>query len=112
MIDDLLGVMGSLAMGTAEVVGLISPTPSREGNNTDLPLQDMTIVVTGTLERFKRTEIEEVIERHGGRTSSSVSSKTSFVLVGAEAGSKLAKAQKLGVRIVNEQEFLVMIGLK
>ena len=70
----------------------------------------MTIVVTGTLERFKRTEIEEVIERYGGKASSSVSSKTAFVLVGAEPGSKLAKAKKLGVRIVQEPEFLDIIG--
>jgi DNA ligase (NAD+) len=78
----------------------------------DLPLQDMTIVVTGTLQRFKRTEIEEVIERYGGKSSSSVSSKTTFVLVGAEPGSKLDKAKKLGVRIVDEQEFLDMIKME
>ncbi|MDR2441258.1 MAG: NAD-dependent DNA ligase LigA [Planctomycetaceae bacterium] len=74
-----------------------------------LPLQDMTIVVTGTLEHFKRNEIEDVIGKHGGRPSSSVSSKTTFVLVGAEPGSKLAKAEKLGVRIVYEPEFLKML---
>jgi len=50
-------------------------------------------------------------ESHGGKSSSSVSSKTTFVLVGESPGSKLAKAQKLGVRIVNEQEFLEMIGM-
>ena len=65
--------------------------------------------VTGTLQRFKRTEIEEVIERNGGKASSSVSSKTSFVLVGELPGSKLDKAKKLGVRIVSEAEFLEMI---
>jgi len=70
----------------------------------------MSIVVTGTLQRFKRTEIEEVIERHGGKVSSSVSSKTTFVLLGESPGSKLDKAQKLGVRIVSEAEFLEMIG--
>jgi DNA ligase (NAD+) len=70
----------------------------------------MTIVVTGTLEHFKRNEIEEVIEKHGGHATSSVSSKTSFVLVGAEPGSKLAKAEKLGIRIVYEPEFLKMLG--
>jgi DNA ligase (NAD+) len=74
-----------------------------------LPFQDMTIVVTGILEHFKRNEIEEVLEKHGGRVSSSVSSKTTFVLVGAEPGSKLAKAEKLGIRIVYEPEFLEML---
>ena len=73
-------------------------------------LQSMSIVVTGTLQRFKRTEIEEVIERHGGKVSSSVSSKTTFVLLGESPGSKLDKAKKLGVRIVSEAEFLAMIG--
>jgi DNA ligase (NAD+) len=81
-----------------------------DGVVSSLPLENMTIVITGTLERFKRTEIEEVIERYGGHASSSVSSKTAFVLVGAEPGSKLAKAKKLGVRIVYEPEFLEMIG--
>ena len=98
MVDDLVGTISS------------SPLPVGEGT-VELPLQGMTIVVTGTLERFKRTEIESVIERYGGRVSSSVSSKTSFVLVGAEPGSKLSKAQSLGVRVVNEQEFLEMIGM-
>jgi DNA ligase (NAD+) len=70
----------------------------------------MTIVITGTLETFKRTEIEEIIESHGGKVSSSVSSKTTFILVGAEPGSKLDKAKKLGVQIVHEPEFLKIIG--
>ncbi len=80
--------------------------------NSETPpaLAGMTIVVTGSLERFKRNEIEGVIERHGGRAASSVSSKTSFVLVGTDPGGKLQKAEKLGVRIVGEAEFLKMIA--
>ncbi|MCL2306344.1 MAG: NAD-dependent DNA ligase LigA [Planctomycetaceae bacterium] len=73
------------------------------------PLSAQTIVVTGTLQRFKRHEIEEFIEQLGGKCSSSVSSKTSLVLVGTDAGSKLEKAKKLGVRVVTEEEFLEMI---
>lgn len=76
------------------------------------PLDGMTIVVTGSLEHFKRNEIEEVIEKSGGRASSSVSKKTSFVLVGGDPGSKLAKAESLGVRIVHEPEFLEMLSRK
>jgi len=64
------------------------------------------------LERFKRAEIEDVIECHGGRISSSVSSKTSFVLVGAEPGSKREKARSLGVRLMSEREFLELIGME
>jgi DNA ligase (NAD+) len=106
MIDALSAVVCRLPL-------TVSSTQSEDcGSDNRSVLHDMTIVVTGTLERFKRKEIEGVIEQHGGRVSSSVSSKTSFVLVGAEPGSKLDKAQKLGVRIADEQEFLEMIGVK
>ncbi len=73
------------------------------------PLAGQTIVVTGSLQKFKRDEIESVIEQYGGRSSSSVSSKTSFVLVGTDPGSKLSKAEKLGIRIVHEPEFLEIL---
>jgi DNA ligase (NAD+) len=73
-------------------------------------LQGKTLVVTGTLERFARDEIQELIRQHGGRASSSVSKKTDYVVAGAEAGSKLAKAQELGVRVLTEAEFVELIG--
>ncbi|MDR0871581.1 MAG: NAD-dependent DNA ligase LigA [Planctomycetaceae bacterium] len=73
------------------------------------PLAGQTIVVTGTLEHFKRNEIEDIITQHGGKASSSVSAKTSFVLVGKDPGSKFDKAQKLGVKVVNEMEFMEML---
>jgi DNA ligase (NAD+) len=68
------------------------------------PLDGLTIVVTGTLTR-PRQEIEEIIERLGGHAAGSVSKKTSYVLAGEDAGSKLAKAQQLGVKIITEDEF-------
>ena len=68
-------------------------------------LAGMTFVVTGSLESFTRDEISEVIAAHGGKASSSVSSKTSYVLVGADPGSKLAKAQALGVSVIHEGAF-------
>lgn len=74
------------------------------------PLAGQTIVVTGTLEKFKRQEIEEVIVKLGGRSSGSVSKKTSFIVAGADAGSKLDKARELGVRIISESEFIESIG--
>ena len=61
------------------------------------PLTGKTLVVTGTLERFTRQEAEEAIRRAGGRASGSVSKKTDYLVAGAEAGSKLDKATKLGV---------------
>lgn len=68
-----------------------------------------TFVLTGTLPTMTRNEAGEIIEKFGGKTSSSVSKKTDFVLAGEEAGSKLDKAQKLGVTVISEEEFLEMI---
>lgn len=72
-------------------------------------LAGKTIVVTGTLKNYKRNEIEETIERHGGRSSSSVSKKTDFLVAGEEAGSKLDKAKQLGVKVISEEEFQKLI---
>lgn len=68
-----------------------------------------TFVLTGTLPTMTRSEASKIIEANGGKTSSSVSKKTSFVLAGEDAGSKLTKAQSLGVTIISEEEFLNMI---
>ena len=67
-----------------------------------------TFVLTGTLESFTRAEAEELIERFGGKASSSVSKKTSYVLVGANPGSKLTKAESLGIEIISEEQFREM----
>jgi DNA ligase (NAD+) len=69
-----------------------------------------TFVLTGTLPTMTREEATAKIEALGGKVTGSVSKKTDFVLAGAEAGSKLSKAQELGVKILDEQEFLVMLG--
>jgi DNA ligase (NAD+) len=74
-------------------------------------LDGMTIVIAGTLSR-PREEYEALIEQHGGRAAGSVSKKTSYVLVGAEAGSKQNKAKELGVKVIDESEFMKMIGGK
>jgi DNA ligase (NAD+) len=72
-------------------------------------LSGMTIVVTGTLPTLGRKEAEELIVKNGGKASGSVSKKTSLVLVGEAAGSKLTKANELGIRVIDEKEFLNMI---
>ncbi|HTW94314.1 MAG TPA: BRCT domain-containing protein, partial [Tepidisphaeraceae bacterium] len=71
-----------------------------------------TVVVTGTLKHYSRGEIEELIVKLGGRASGSVSKKTSFVVAGEEAGSKLDKATELGVKVLTEDEFRKRIGEK
>ena len=69
----------------------------------------MTFVLTGTLEKYSREQATEIIEKFGGKTSGTVSKKTSYVLAGESAGSKLVKAQILGIRIITEQEFEEMV---
>ncbi len=69
------------------------------------PLSGKTFVVTGTLEKYTRDQIETLIELHGGHPTSSVSKSTDFLIAGEKAGSKLDKANKLGVRVISEAEF-------
>lgn len=75
---------------------------------TDTRFSGKTFVLTGTLPTLTRNEASEIIEKFGGKTASSVSKKTSFVLAGSEAGSKLEKAKQLGITIIDEEEFKAM----
>ena len=75
-----------------------------EEETSDNRFEGKTFVLTGTLEKYTRDEASDIIEKFGGKTSSSVSKKTSYVLAGQEAGSKLIKAQNLGVEIITEQQ--------
>ncbi len=75
----------------------------------DTRFAGMTFVLTGTLPTLKRDEASAMIESHGGKTASSVSKKTTVVLAGEDAGSKLVKAQTLGIRIIDEAEFMEML---
>ncbi len=68
-----------------------------------------TFVLTGTLPTLKRNDAQKIIEENGGKVSGSVSKKTDFVVAGEEAGSKLKKAQDLGIKIISEEEFLLMV---
>jgi len=76
---------------------------------TDNRFLGKTFVLTGSLEKYTRTEAQEIVEKFGGKVSGSVSKKTTYVLSGEDAGSKLKKAQDLGVQIITEQEFEEMI---
>jgi DNA ligase (NAD+) len=73
-------------------------------------LAGKTVVLTGTLPTLARKDAEALVEKHGGKTSGSVSSKTSFVLLGEDAGSKYDKARELGIPCISEREFLEMLG--
>ncbi|MCK4958759.1 MAG: NAD-dependent DNA ligase LigA, partial [Planctomycetes bacterium] len=84
--------------------------PERPQEKTAQTLSGKTIVVTGSLTNFTRQEIERTIKDNGGKTASSVSKKTGFVLAGENAGSKLEKAKKLGVEVITENDFIKMIG--
>jgi DNA ligase (NAD+) len=97
---------GEKAIGRLREAGvdMTAPLKPRAAEPTG-PLAGKTLVVTGTLEKYTREEIEALIEQHGGKAGSSVSKKTAYLVAGAEAGSKLAKAQKLGVPVIGEKEF-------
>ena len=84
-----------------------------EGTGTsdqELPLNGLTFVLTGTLPTLSRDEASDIIRKAGGKVSGSVSKKTSYVLAGESAGSKLAKAEALGVNIIDEPELFKMIN--
>jgi DNA ligase (NAD+) len=100
----------------AEVAALRAAGVTLELSQDELPvgggpLSGQTIVVTGTLEGFSRDEAKAAIERLGGKTTDSVSKKTSYVVVGASPGSKVAKAEKAGVPILDEAGFRELLGL-
>ena len=80
-----------------------------EEGNTDERFDGKTFVLTGSLSKYTRQEASNIIERFGGKTSSSVSKKTDYLLAGEDAGSKLTKASQLGITIINEEEFENMI---
>jgi DNA ligase (NAD+) len=100
--------LGKTVIGELREAGLDMTSPKKE--KKPQKLAGKTFVVTGTLEKYGRDEIEALIEDLGGRASSSVSKKTNYLVAGKEAGSKLDKAKTLGVQILSEAEFEKLIG--
>lgn len=84
-------------------------SPQTEVKRSGGPLAGKIFVFTGAMNRFGRKEAQELVERHGGRASGSVSKKTDYVIAGDEAGSKLEKARELGVTVLSEEEFAALL---
>jgi DNA ligase (NAD+) len=98
----------------AELLDRLLPHLSVQAVEAPTPgsaLSNKTVVVTGTLPTLSRDEAEALVRSHGGTSAGAVSKKTSFVLAGENAGSKLAKAEELGVEVIDEAEFKRRIGL-
>ena len=93
-----------------QTAGVLMEMPSGHRARREGPLAGKTLVVTGTLSGFTRQEAEEAIRNAGGRAASSVSKKTDYLVAGAEAGSKLAKAEKLAVPVLDEPAFLQLLA--
>jgi DNA ligase (NAD+) len=88
----------------------VEPVPVESPRNTTGALSGKIVVLTGTLSTMARKEAEGLIVQHGGTVGQAVNKKTSYVVVGAEPGSKLAAAQKLGVPVLSEAEFIALVG--
>ena len=99
---------GTETIADLESVG-VNMTQPHDPKKIASPIQGKTLVVTGTLERFTRNEIKSLIKRLGAKAATSVSKKTDYLVAGADAGSKLAKAQKLGVTILDENAFADLV---
>lgn len=102
--------LGKATIEDLRQVGIDMIAEAKEAPPADSQLAGKSIVVTGTLVKYTRDEIEELIVKLGGKAASSVSKKTAFVVAGAEAGSKLAKAQELGIKVLSEDEFEKLVS--
>lgn len=123
-VDDILAIDGFGRIMAESVVDYFSNDKSKELINClkasgvnmqslseikDDRFKNMTFVLTGTLTTLKRSEASKIVESFGGKTSSSVSKKTTYVLAGEEAGSKLDRANALGIHVISESDFMEMI---
>ncbi len=106
----LRSVEGREAIADLEAIGVLMAESSSGPAMLSDRLAGKTLVVTGTLTRYSRDEIQALIHRHGGRASGSVSRKTDYVVAGENAGSKLDKARQLAVPVLTEDEFERLIG--
>ena len=92
-------------------VGVNTKSLDNTGEKVEKIFEGMKIVLTGTLPILKRNDAKDMIEKRGGKATSSVSKSTTFVLAGEEAGSKLTKANDLGIKVIDEERFLELLKL-
>ena len=106
--DFLHSKFGVETVEDLEGAGVKMKSAARTGGSR--ALEGKTLVVTGTLQKYTREEIEELIARHGGHAATSVSKNTDYLVAGEKAGSKLAKAKELGVKVVTEEQFEAILN--
>jgi DNA ligase (NAD+) len=98
-------------LGKFRQAGLNFAAEKKAADETAVTLAGKTFVITGTLPTMSRSEAKAFIEAHGGKVTGSVSKKTDYLLAGEKAGSKLTKAQALGVPVIDEAQLREMVGL-
>jgi len=92
-------------------LGLQFKNTKRQASSNQNTLHEQTFLFTGTMNKLKRSDAEAMVEEHGGKIASGVSSKLTYLVVGEDAGSKLEKAKKINtIKILNEDEFLALIS--
>jgi len=108
--DFLHGDFGRDVIQQLRGVGVEMEAPTAAGGDAEQTLAGKTLVVTGTLVHYSRDEIKDLIAKYGGKAASSVSKNTDYVVAGEKAGSKLAKAEELGVLVLTEEQFEELIA--
>ena len=106
----LHGEFGKAAIDALRDVGVDMSSATARGHSSEGRLSGMSLVVTGKLNSHTREEIHALIASHGGRATSSVSQSTDYLIAGEKAGSKLAKARKLGVQVISETDFAALLS--
>lgn len=109
--DFLQSEEGKAVLSRMKELGINTHSDTYGKEDVQGALTGMTFVITGTLPSMSRNDAKALIEANGGKVSGSVSKKTSFLLAGEDAGSKLDKANSLGVKIINEDELKAMLSL-
>ncbi len=87
----------------------VKPSELEISDDQDLPLNGLTYVVTGTLELMGRSQAKQYLQQLGAKVAGSVSTKTSCLIAGPGAGSKLSKAEELGIKVINEEDFVSLL---